>query len=249
MAEKLTQMSVIKVLSEQRGKRNDELFSARVNHACYIIEQLTDDEINKVKSLRAFLENIGNTSCLNNPDADLCGVIKELEEVHKRIVNRFKGDAAVAEVDRYVGGQAKRNGFAAVFWTLLGIGVVITVIFAFLDNFNVIDYGGMAAGAAGIIDLAIGAIGCIVERVSDAKHTKRMSAAQNVDDAQSYESYKQLNSVTQKFSCFNTNIQIQGRAHSDNEMENTQNSVEQTGSWFNKNEQIIQDESHSDKEE
>lgn len=214
MAEKLTQMSVIEVLREQSGKRQDKLFSARVDHACYIIKQLTDDEINKVKSLHVFLDNVGKSSCLNNLDADLCGVIKELEKAGSKR-NGYKSKAAISEVNKYVGGSARRKGFAAFLWALLGIGVAITVVFAFLDNFKVIDYGGMAAGAAGIIDLAIGALACIVERVSDAKHTKSMSAAQKADDAESYKNYTVIEKKNTSFNIFG---------------------------FFNKTEQIIQDE-------
>lgn len=182
--------SIVEILREYSGKCGDALVSARIDHACYIIKLMSDEQINEVKSLKEFLLKIEKPhSRLDDPVAELEEVINDLEKIDVTSGDKYKAQAVENEIKKFENGRKKRRVVSILFLVLLGVGITITVIFAFLDNFHVIDYGGTAAGASGIIDLGIGVAAFIVERISDIKSTNGMIAAQQVHDAESYGIY------------------------------------------------------------
>ena len=189
-AEKLSGMNAIEQLRKYQGSQKDDAVSARIDHICYIIKRLSDDEVNRIDSLKALLEileNADSKSRLVNPNDYLTAALDDLQKV--KLKDTYKADATDKEVKKYTAGKKKRMWISILFFVLLGCGAVGTAVFALLDNFNVIDYGGTAAGAAGIIDFVIGITGFIVERVSDSKTTSAMQGANAVHDSASYRYY------------------------------------------------------------
>lgn len=185
--EKLTCMIAIKKLSEYRGSQSDAAVSAKIDHVCYIIEHLSDDEVDKINSLRVLLNRLDNTSRTDNVNDFLSTVLNDLKKI--KLSDTYKATAIGQEVNKYTGNAKKRHVASILFWTVILSGVVVAAILAFLDNFKVIDYGGVVAGAVGIIDFIIGAVGFAVERISDSKVTSCMKTAENVHDSESYKVY------------------------------------------------------------
>lgn len=190
--EKLNRIVIIGKLRKYEGLRNDVLISARIDYACYIIEHLSDEQINNVSRLKSFLNKIddpGGLSRLANLDDDLICLLNELKEIDLTSNDIYRGKATNNEVRKFLNGSKTRKWKSIMFAVLFGCGAAVTAVFAFLDNFQVVDYGGIVAGAAGIIDFIVGAIAFIIERISDSKVTGGMNAANRVNDNESYKTY------------------------------------------------------------
>lgn len=193
--QKLTREKATGKLGEYKGLSNDPIIKERVDFACYIIGLMSDEEVGKTESLKIFVdkfENRDSISSLESLDASFESVFKDLknEEIQVKTSGEiYKADATQKELAGYVNGKKKRKCVSIAFLLLLVCGTIVTAVFAFLDNFNIIDYGGTAAGAAGIIDLVIGVIAFAVERINDCKTSRSMNAANEVKDEGSYIKY------------------------------------------------------------
>ena len=190
--EKLTRDTANEKLSEYRGSQNDAAVSARIDHARYIIKHLSDNDVDRIDSLKVLVEMIdrklhNESSHLDNIDEGLLKALDDLQKV--KLSNTYGDDAKGNEVKKYTKGKKKRRAVSILFLTLFACGAIVTVVFAFLDNFHVIDYGGTAAGASGIVDLAIGVFAFVVERINDWKTTSGMEAAEKVHDSKTYGVY------------------------------------------------------------
>lgn len=206
--EKLTCEYVNEKLSEFRGSQTDDAVLARIDHARYIVKLLSDKDVEKIDSVKRLVELIqrkerGADSRTDDVNASLVNALNDLQKV--KISSKYKADAAGAEIRKYTNKSKLRMIISIIFATILGCGVVVTVVFAFLDNFSVINYGGTVVGAAGIIDFIVGAVAFIVERVNDSKVTDSMSEAEKVYDKESYNQY--INYGIRSSGCFNCNMQ------------------------------------------
>lgn len=190
--EKITRNQIIKKLSEYKGKRNDPVISERIDFIIYLIDNISDDDLNKSESLKLFITDFDNPSRLSNLDGCLAQALYELQKITEKNAEdirkvyeelnqaKFKNEAIGNEISRYTKNKKKRKIVSIVLFVVFGIFVGITAIFAFLDTYEVLEYGGIAAGTMGIFDFLLGAVAFIVERVNDSKTVKTMEAAENV---------------------------------------------------------------------
>lgn len=208
--EKLNRIVIIEKLRKFEGLCNDVLISARIDHTCYIIKHLSDEQISNVSCLNSFLNKINNLdelSRLDNIENDLICLLDEFKDIDLEN-GGYRGKATNNEVSKYLMASKTRKWVSIIFAVLFGCGAAITVVFAFLDNFKILDYGGTVAGAAGIIDFFVGALAFIIERISDSKVTSGMDIANQVHDEESYKRYTTIvNKGIQSRGWFNKNVQ------------------------------------------
>lgn len=190
--EQLNRIDIIGKLRKHEGLRNDDLVSAHIDHICYIIKNLSDEQISKVRHLNSFLSKIDNLedlSRLDNIESDLICLLDELKEIDLASGNIYREKAMNNEVSKYLKASKTRKWVSIMFAVLFGCGAAVTVVFAFLDNFKILDYGGTVAGAAGIIDFFVGTLAFISERMDDSKVRSGMDFANQVNDNESYKTY------------------------------------------------------------
>lgn len=190
--EQLNRIDIIGKLRKYEGLRNDDLVSAHIDHICYIIKNLSDEQISNVRHLNSFLSKIDNLedlSRLDNIESDLICLLDELKEIDLASGNIYREKAMNNEVSKYLKASKTRKWVSIIFAVLFGCGAAVTVVFAFLDNFKILDYGGTVAGAAGIIDFFVGTLAFIIERIGDSKVRSGMDFANQVNDNESYKTY------------------------------------------------------------
>ncbi len=189
------------VLKSQSGTKHlYDTYYPRIENLLEFVEG--DNEIKNVSALDKFQEKYAFDNFVRDNKAEEIEIIlRGMESGIRDWVrnfretidcNSYKSMAAGNEVSKYVTGKSKRKTVSIVLLALFGCGAAITILFAFLDNFHVIDYGDTAAGAAGIIDFAVGVVAFIVERVNDWKTTRTMKAAEKVYDGESYKNYTNI---------------------------------------------------------
>ena len=140
---------------------------------------------------KAFESYYKDTSIANLED-QFKAVLTDLNTLSEDFISKepkYVRNSAIALAYGSEAAQKKRKRSRVVFIVFIALFILLsaaTAVFAFLDNFGVIDAGNQIAGACGICDFVVGVGSVIYERIDDRRKQElgqEVEAAVNAGDA------------------------------------------------------------------